>query len=205
MVAGGAVILAIFMLGKTFSGNEANIAVNLSNEPTISSSVSVLPSISPSMNVSVSPTPFKTPTPTLTPSPTKKPSLIPSSVPWDQLPPEASCELRGEIKYVLINNGTNHNNVYDNQNAMFTYKGIDHPGRLVYWTVSPQDDLGVGPQIFAQIPIPDGESLIGISLPENPQYKQYELNASITYGRLVDGNVKVFTKQCVGKTTVVLP
>ena len=106
---------------------------------------------------------------------------------------------------MLVNNGPNHNNVYDNQDAKFIYKGIDHPGRLVYWTVSPQDNLGVGPQIFAQIPIPDGESLIGISLPENPKYKQYELTASITYGRLVNGNVKVFTKACTGKTTVVLP
>ena len=95
--------------------------------------------------------------------------------------------------------------IYDNQDALFTYKGVDHPGRLINWTVSPDDGLAIGPNLFAQLPLPDGESLVGISLPENPKYKRYELTALITYGRLIDGNMKVFTKQCAGKTTVVLP
>ena len=107
----------------------------------------------------------------------------------------------------------NHN-TYDNQDGLFIYKGVDHPGRNVFWTVTPQDNISVGPNIFNRTPIPDGESLLGVVLPENPKYKKYEITAKIQYGRLVDGkgnfvtasgNVKVFEKQCVGKTTVVLP
>ena len=110
----------------------------------------------------------------------------------------ASCQLKGEIKFV-------NSNTYDNQDALFTYSGIDEPGRNIMWTVSPQDDIQVGPNIFTRIPIPNGESLLGVFLPENPKYKRYELTAKIQYGRVVDGNVKVFEKQCDGKTTVVLP
>ena len=107
----------------------------------------------------------------------------------------------------------NHN-TYDNQDALFTYKGIDSPGRNVFWTVSPQDDLSVGPNILNKTSLPNGESLIGVGLPESPKYKKYELTASIQYGRLVDengkfvatgGNVKVLEKPCIGKTTVALP
>lgn len=124
--------------------------------------------------------------------------LVGSPVPWDKLSGEASCELKGEIKYLT-------STIYDNQDALFTYKGVDHPGRGIMWTVSPADGLSIGPNLFAYLPLPDGESLISVSLPENPKYKAYELTASITYGRLVDGNLKVFTKQCTGKTTIVLP
>jgi len=126
---------------------------------------------------------------------------------WSLFLEDASCELKGEIKFL------NHN-TYDNQDALFIYKGIDNPGRNVFWKVYPQDDLSVGPNILNKVPIPDGESLLGITLPENPKYKKYELSASIQYGRLVDengkfvatgGNVKVLEKPCTGKTTVVLP
>src|SRR3989344_2755148 len=60
----------------------------------------------------------------------------------------------------------------------------------------------------------NGESLLSVVLPDNPKSKRYELTAKIQYGRLVDGKgkfvtaggyVKVFEKQCDGKTVVVLP
>ncbi len=128
-------------------------------------------------------------------------------MPWSLLLGDASCELKGEIKFL------NHN-TYDNQDALFTYKGVDHPGSLVFWTVTPQDDISIGPNIFSNIPIPNGDSLLGIVLPENPKSKQYEITATIQYRRQVDakgnfvtegGNIKTFQKQCVGKTTVILP
>ena len=134
-------------------------------------------------------------------------SFIGETVPWNLLLADASCQLKGEIKFL------NHN-TYDNQDAIFTYKGIDHPGRNVFWTVTPQDDISVGPNILNKTPIPDGESLLGVILPDSPKYKRYELTAKIQYGRLVDakgnfvtegGVVKVFEKQCDGKTVVVLP
>ncbi len=169
------------------------------------------------LSVSSSPTPDSTHStgsgqvgsPQASPSPTPSassgpsgPRPTPSGTPglWEQLSGEASCELKGEIKYVSMDP-----RIYDNQDVLFSYKGVDHPARLINWVVSPNDGLSIGPNLFAHLPLPDGENLIGISLPENPKYKTYELTASITYGRLIDGNIQVFTKQCAGKTTVVLP
>lgn len=169
------------------------------------------PSGSPEASASLSPTP--TPRPNITKVPVPLPtgdgrtSFIGETVPWSLLLADASCELKGEIKFL------NHN-TYDNQNALFIYKGIDHPGRNVLWTITPQDNISVGPNIFDRFPIPNGESLLVVTLPESPKYKEYELTAKIQYGRLVDdkgnfvtvgGNVKLFEKQCSGKTTVVLP
>lgn len=134
-------------------------------------------------------------------------TFIGEPVPWNLLLADASCELKGEIKYLS-------HNTYDNQDALFIYKGIDHPGRNVFWTVTPQDNISVGPNIFNKIPIPNGESLLGVFLPENPKSKTYDITAKIQYGRLVDANgkfvtaggtVKLFEKQCDGKTVVVLP
>ncbi len=139
-------------------------------------------------------------TPTATPSISASPSPLPAKSPskTPSVGADVSCELKGEIKFL-------NSNTYDNQDALFIYRGIDDPGRNILWNVSPQDDIRVGPNIFARIPIPDGESLLGVFLPENPKYKRYELTAKIQYGQLVDYNVKVFEKQCNGKTVVVLP
>ncbi len=160
-----------------------------------------------------SPTPSPTPRPNITKVPVPLPTgdgrttFIDEVVPWSLLLADASCELKGEIKFL-------NSNTYNNQDALFIYKGIDHPARNIFWTVIPQDNIPVGPNIFSKIPIPDGESLLGVVLPENPKYKKYEITAKIQYGRQVDGkgnfvtaggNVKVFEKQCIGKTTVLLP
>lgn len=117
---------------------------------------------------------------------------------WETLKGPATCVLKGEIKYIT-------KNTYNNQDALFTYKGVDHPGRNIKWTVAPADDLTVGPNIFDRMVLPDGKSLLGIVLPENPIAKKYTLTASVDYGRLVDGAVKVSEQKCSGKTTIVLP
>ena len=157
------------------------------------------------------PSPSSTPRPIASsvPSPTGdgRTSFIDEAVPWNLLLGQASCRLQGEIKFL------NHN-TYDNQDALFVYSGIDHPARNIFWTITPADDISVGPNIISKLVLPNGESLLGITLPENPKSDRYELTAKIQYGRLVDengnfvtagGNVKVFEKQCDGKTTVVLP
>ena len=166
--------------------------LNFNDQPqfSISASPSVLPA---------NPSPSKSST-SSTPKPLAQPTqeLSEQTLRWNQLTGEAYCELTGEIKYL-------NSNTYDNQDARFIYRGIDHPSRGIVWVVSPNDGLDIGPDIFAQMPLPDGISLIGVSLPETQYYKKYELTASINYGRLVDGNIKVYTKQCVGKTIVVLP
>jgi len=169
------------------------------------------PTGSPQATESPSPTPRITPKPTVSrvPLPTSdgRTSFIDEAVPWNLLLGQASCELQGEIKFL------NHR-TYDNQDALFVYKGVDHPARNIFWTVTPQDDISIGPNLFGKIVLPNGESLLGITLPENPKSKEYELTAKIQYGRLVDkdgkfvtegGSIMVFEKQCVGKTTVVLP
>lgn len=166
-------------------------------------------------DVQTSPTvsPSPTPRPTLTKAPVPLPtgdgktSFIGETVPWSLLLTDASCELNGELKFL------NHN-TYDNQDALFIYKGIDNPARNIFWTVTPQDNISIGPNLFNKIPIPNGESLLGVVLPENPISKKYDVTAKIQYGRLVDtngkfvtagGTVKLFEKQCQGKTTIVLP
>lgn len=155
------------------------------------------------------PTPLKLPIATKAPLPTGdgRTTFIDEAVPWSLLLGPTSCRLQGEIKFL------NHN-TYDNQDAQLIYSGVDHPARNIFWTVTPLDDISVGPNLFSKIPLPNGENLLSISLPENPKYNKYELTAKIQYGRLVDdfgrfvvvgGNAKVFEKQCDGKTVIVLP
>lgn len=197
------VIVGVFLVGFyiwTLNVQRTSDVVN-SPEPSVS------PEVSPSLSSIPTPRPNITKVPVPLPSGDGRTTFIGETVPWSLLLAEASCELKGEIKFL------NHN-TYNNQDALFIYKGIDSPGRNVFWTVTPQDNISIGPNIFNKIPIPDGESLLGIVLPENPKSNRYELTAKIQYGRLVDdkgnfvtagGNVKVFDKQCDGKTVVVLP
>ena len=100
-------------------------------------------------------------------------------------------------------------NTYDNQDALFTYTGVDHPARNILWKVSPEDTLSIGPNIYEKLPLPDGQSLLGISLPAQPKYRRYELTASVEYGRYEgtdnEGAIRVRTAACKGKTVVVIP
>ena len=161
-----------------------------------------------------------TPTPIVTLSPTPKVSKVPlptgdgatsfvgEPVPWRLLLDDASCELKGEIKFL-------NDHIYDNQNALFIYHGVDHPARNVKWTITPAEpNLSAGPNIFSKLSIPDGQSLLGIFPVDPVSAKKYTLTAVMQYGRLVDdkgkfvtvgGNVKVFEKPCRGQTTVVFP
>ena len=192
-------VLGFMLVGFSFMKNDNNQA-KLTSSPSAlltqspSASFSVMPSSTPSAIVSRSPFPSVS-------------SQVGATVPWELLPKLATCALTGEIKYL-------NSNIYDNQDALFTYSGIDHPARNIHWTVTSEDDLKIGPNIFARMPIPNGQSLIGVSLPESPKYKKYELHAVVDYGRLVDakgnivtvgGNVKLYQAQCSGKTTIVLP
>lgn len=174
------------------------------------------PEIFPGPSETDSPSPSPSPTPTPRSSVSKVPlptgdgktTFIDEKVPWELLLADASCELKGEVKF--LNEKT-----YDNQDAVFIYKGVDHPGRNIRWTISPAEpNLEVGPNIFSKIPIPNGESLFGIFPKGTLSAKRYELTAVMEYGRLIDGkgnfvtvggNVKLFDKPCKGKTTVVFP
>ena len=194
------VILAVVLIlvGFEVVKNHGNGIVESTLTPTaniITSSPEISPSQSP-----VSTSDAGNPMPSVS-------SQVGATVPWNLLPKTAACSLKGTIEYLNVN-------TYDNKDALFTYSGVDHPARNIHWAVTPEDDLKVGPNIFARLPIPNGQSLIGLELPASPKYKKYELYAIIDYGRLVDakgntvtagGNVKLYQAQCIGRTTVVLP
>ena len=139
------------------------------------------------------------------PSPTPNVSEVPvtprpmsSTLDYSTLPDKATCALQGMIRYITPT-------TYNNGDALLTYRGVDHPGRNIFWKVSPNDDVDLGPDIFTQLALPDGSSLLSITLPERPIARRYVVTASMQYGRLVDGNVKVSVTPCTGATTIILP
>lgn len=191
--------LVFAVLSLTQNKSEEDITKStLSESP--KTSISPFPSPSPSQLPKVSRTPL--------PTGDGRTTFVGESVPWHLLLSDASCELKGEIKFINAN-------TYDNQDAVFIYNGIDHPARNIKWTKTPDDgSLAIGPNIFSKIPIPNGQLLLGVFPLETPGSKRYELTAKIAYGRLVDengkfvtagGNVKIFEKQCDGKTVIVFP
>lgn len=191
--------LIVFSFLKKQSGLE-EIGKVSQNQPSVSPVVSLTPLPKSSGKPQVAKIPL--------PTGDGKTTFIDETVPWHLLLSDASCELKGEIKFLNAN-------TYDNQDAVFIYSGIDHPARNIKWTVVPDDgSFIVGPNLFSKIQLPYGQALLGIFPRQEPKNKKYELTATIAYGRLVDekgnfvtagGTVKLFEKQCKGKTTVVLP
>ncbi len=165
----------------------------------------------PSVSPTPTPTSIITPTPTPKINPTATPDdsrvpfegfpdqdLVGDSVPYDQLPAVATCNLSGgEIVFsspgVAINN-----------NAYIEYIGVDHPGRLFFWSTSPETDgeLSIGPSIFSNLTLPDGQKNILVVNNTEDLAKEYKITASINYGRMVDGWIEMFTAQCSGEITV---
>ncbi len=137
------------------------------------------------------------------PAPSPSISPIPSGVPpidFSKLPAKASCKLKGTIRYVSLKP-----NIYDNGDALFSYSGVDEEGRNVLWKVTPDDGIDMGPSIFTQLKIPDGSSLLSVTLPDFPTAKRYTVTASLQYGRFVDGSLRVLIAPCSGSTTILLP
>lgn len=110
----------------------------------------------------------------------------------------ATCKLKGTLRYTDAT-------TYRHEGDVLTYRGVDHESRLIFWKVTPQDDLRVGPNIFDRLPLPDGETMIFVSLPENPIALEYALTASISYG-VLDGSgvLHDYITKCKGKTTIKL-
>lgn len=158
------------------------------------STISLAPSLenspSPSLAVSPSTTPRLTTTrvPTRTPSPTGN-SMI------GILPP-ATCSLAGKIVYTSPN-------VYQSIGSILTYYNVDHPSRLIYWTISPSPDFNVGPNIFSGVSLPHGREQITATMKVGivPQ-RNYTLTAKITYGQFVKGELKTLETACAGQTLI---
>src|SRR3989344_8582020 len=105
--------------------------------------------------------------------------------------PPASCYLAGSIEFLAPN-------LSQNKDADIVYKNIDSVARHIIWSVSPQDDLSVGPNLFASLPVPNGTEDVTVGLPASPKAKNYTLTAKVTYGRFVNGNLEIKEAPCSG-------
>jgi hypothetical protein len=172
------VIVALaFMISNRSSTTQPSNTVSISVSPGVSGS----PVPTKSVNVNIN----KTGVPVISYPPTLAQTLK----------GPATCSATGTIKFLQPN-------LYDNGDALFTYKGIDTDARLVTWTVTPNDDFRIGPNLFNQMPLPDGTSRLAITLPANPKAKHYELTAKVNYGRVVNGQIEVKEANCTGKVIV---
>ena len=132
-------------------------------------------------------------------SPSPSPTVSPSEEPFvglNGIKSPATCQVGGEVNFTakdtFISNG-----------SKISWKNVDSQGRLINWHIAPQDDLKIGPNIFANLTVPDGEyQNLTVRLPENPTSKTYTLTASITYGQFIKGDLKVKETNCSGQVKV---
>ncbi|MEK7121102.1 MAG: hypothetical protein AAB857_00165 [Patescibacteria group bacterium] len=132
------------------------------------------------------------PTPTLTPVPasTKEPF---SGLNGIKAP--ATCQISGETNFTDLKSYSS--------NTKISWQNIDSQGRLINWRISPKDDLAIGPNIFANLTVPSGEyENLTVRLPENPISKTYLLTVSVTYGQIIQGDVKVKEVNCTGQIKI---
>ncbi len=154
------------------------------------------PDVSPELTGSTTPSPSSSSKPSVSikqKQPTQNP--VPSDLTHRLGNTQASCALKGGVDFIG-------HSTFDNKDALFTYMGVDAPARNVHWTVTPNDNVRVGPNIFANLPLPDGSSRITILLPDQPTSRHYDLTAAVDYARVVKGGLKNFTAVCTGKISV---
>jgi len=145
--------------------------------------------VSPSASVS----PFSSPTakPEATPIPTPAGFVGPTG-----LKAPASCVVGGEIEFV-------EKNISASREAKISWKNVDAHGRLIKWATEPEDELAVGPNLFANLPVPDGSEGLTVRLPESPKATTYFLTAIITYGQMEKGAVVVKEVKCSGQVKII--
>ncbi|OHB19496.1 MAG: hypothetical protein A2913_01175 [Parcubacteria group bacterium RIFCSPLOWO2_01_FULL_40_65] len=140
---------------------------------------------------------LETPAPseTISPLPSPSPSLRPTSV---QV--AASCQITGQIVFL-------DKNFYENKGAKIVYQNVDDPIRQIFWKSNPDDGvLAIGPNLFEDLPLPDGSRNVGLTINKEPFAQNYTLTASITYGaRNARGIVEDRIADCTGKVFVQMP
>lgn len=114
--------------------------------------------------------------------------------------PAATCQLTGSIDFIK-------DDLYETKGAKISYQNVDDIIRQIYWKTNPDDGaLVVGPNLFEQLVIPNGERQVGVSLIKSTSVKSYSLTAQITYGvKESNGNVKVKIADCSGSVIVNMP
>lgn len=155
---------------------------------------------SPSAVVNISGTPSAKSLGQLTPQEIEKlvnGGLAPTSVPYNKLTRPATCQVVGTVEFLSADTSAN-------LDARLIYTGIDSPARQIKWKTQPTDDLRVGPNLTAQLNLPDGQADISVGLQKVVKSKNYSLTASMTYGRLEGQGVKIYEVNCTGTAKVKL-
>ncbi len=135
-----------------------------------------------------------------TPSPSESatPSLGPSIPPLPEgNTSPATCQLAGEIRFI-------NENLYETRGAKIAYQNVDDETRQIFWKSEPNDGvLVIGPNLFENLVIPNGEREIGVVLKEQPTVQNYTLTASITYGvKNLNGDIESRIANCSGTINV---
>ncbi len=126
--------------------------------------------------------------------------LAPTSVPSGQITGPATCQLGGSINFL-------EKNLYETRGAKIAYQNVDHPARLVFWKILPDDGtIIVGPNIFSGLPLPNGERPVGVSVIKDMLAGSYNLTAAISYGVTDSRGVeKIYNADCTGSIIVNAP
>ncbi len=107
----------------------------------------------------------------------------------------ATCQISGTATFSSSNSFIS--------DTKIAWQNIDSQGRLINWKISPADDLAIGPNIFGNLSVPNGEyNNLTIRLPQNPKSKNYTALASVTYGQIINGNVEVKETNCSGQVKI---
>ncbi len=149
--------------------------------------------------VSVSPAPTGA---SLTFSPVPSSSQLPTTktpTPTTKMGP-ATCQISGSINFMS-------KSLYETKGAKIVYQNVDHPARLIFWKILPDDgSLKIGPNIFSGLPLPNGERFVGATPMGDFTANSYTLTASISYGVTDSRQVeRIYNSACVGSITVTAP
>lgn len=106
----------------------------------------------------------------------------------------ATCKLEGELVFIAPN-------ISENKNARITWNNVDISSRNITWTITPKAELGIGPNLFANLKLPNGTETVTARLPEDSK-TLYRARASVGYGEMVNGNVVVKNAACSGEVVI---
>lgn len=182
--------LVVIALGLTLFivGDNKNLRSSLVDEIG-----SILPS------TTLTPTPTSTPTPIVTKKPTPTPTVNVTPTPVS-IAPAASCSLSGG-RIVFLEPG-----VARNEEAQIIYKDIDDTARLIFWQSTPGSGgvLSIGPNMFAGLPLPDGQENVLVVADTDEIVKRYVLTAQVNYGVRDEDGVVIRTEKvdCSGEIEV---
>ena len=187
-----------------FSSVSRNVGPSVKN-PSPSTLAMVSPTVSPDTVPAITPKATKTASPSSSDDgelfkgiPDQQ--LVPTSVPREQITGPATCRLEGGINFIR-------GDLYESKGAKIVYHNVDSPARLIFWKVMPNDGvLKVGPNIFSELPLPDGEAEVGVTMEGTASAELYTLTASVTYGETdARGVEKIKEASCFGAITVTMP